>query len=232
MQKILLLHWLRTSGLFLSLLIILGWVEHLCSVISLQQLPLCEDGCAFFLPLLPKDEFSISVASSQLVYLSLLFVHWRRTCFSISLSQKCETSAFSFVMQFLFTMSATLTPASRSKLVTPQTNSPPKCAVCPRSLFLSLSTPLPPSSSSFSPLPCLLNQISTKTILLTQFQTETKVSQCSRGLGLSSFLFKEKVFLIQAFQYCLVIPNIYAYIYACMCIYMYTHIHTHIYYTF
>lgn len=86
MQKALLLHWFRASRLLLSLLIILGCIERLRSVISLQELPSYEDGYALFFPLLPKDKFSISITSLQLVHTSLPFVHRRRTCFSISLS--------------------------------------------------------------------------------------------------------------------------------------------------
>ena len=157
MQKVLLLYWFRASSLLLSLLILLGCIEHLCSVISLQQLPLCEDGYAFVLSLLPSDEFSTSIASSQLVHLSLLFVHWRRTCFSLSLSlRNVRQVSFSLSCSFSLLWQPHWHVASRSKLVTPQTNSSQRGAVrlCALSHSLSLSlSPLPPNSPSFLPLP-------------------------------------------------------------------------------
>lgn len=169
MQQVLLLHWFRASRLLVSLLIILGCIECLCSVISLQELPSCEDGYALFLSLLPKDKFSISITSLQLVHTSLPFVQWRRTCFSIYLSlRNVRQVPFLFVSHCKVShcnLSHTDTCLQEQASDTTDKKLPTRC--CTPAYTLSLFLCLSPSPSNFHlpsllfrlSLHCLLNQV-------------------------------------------------------------------------
>ena len=102
----------------------------------------------------------------------------------ICLSEMWDKCLFSLshIVKFLIAISATLTPASRSKLVTPQTKSSQQGAAPLHTHSLSLSVSLPlPQISTFLPFsfPSLYivswTKFSIKTILFTSFQTATKL---------------------------------------------------------